>query len=78
MRGVFNKSNGYKEINTIFTILLNMQITMNKDDQKRKEVLARLQAAREKKQASLVQLEKYMRKIYKERTGKDAGEFFAL
>ena len=51
---------------------------MNKDDQKRKEVLARLQAAREKKQASLVQLEKYMRKIYKERTGKDAGEFFTL
>ena len=51
---------------------------MNEDDQKRKEVLARLQAAREKKQASLVQLEKYMRKIYKERTGKDAGEFFAL
>lgn len=48
---------------------------MNKDDQKRKEALARLQAAREKKQASLVQLEKYMRKIYKERTGKDAGEF---
>lgn len=78
MREVFNKRKGNKEINTIFTILLNMQITMNKDDQKRKEVLARLQAVREKKQANLVQLEKYMRKIYKERTGKDAGEFFAL
>lgn len=42
------------------------------------EVFERLKTAKEKKRLCIAQLEKSMKKAYKERTGKEAEEFFAL
>ena len=44
----------------------------------REEALAKFQAAKDKKRECLKQLEKSMKGIYKERTGKEAENFFAL
>ncbi len=44
----------------------------------KEEVLAKLQAAQEKKRACLSRLEKSMKETYKKRTGKDAESFFAM
>lgn len=44
----------------------------------RAEVLAKFQAAQEKKRACLSRLEKSMKETYKKRTGEDAESFFAL
>lgn len=44
-----------------------------------KEVaLSKLQLAKKRKQDCLARLEKSMKEVYKERTGKDAESFFAL
>lgn len=51
---------------------------MGKDKIAREEALAKFQAAKEKKRECLKQLEKSMKKIYKEHTGKEAERFFAL
>lgn len=45
-----------------------------KRNNKREEVLAKFQAAREKKRECLIQLEKSMKETYKKRTGKE-GRF---
>lgn len=44
----------------------------------REEAAAKLRAAKERKLECLKQLEKSMKEIYKERTGKEAETFFAL
>lgn len=51
---------------------------MTKVKKTKEEVLAKFQAAREKKRECLTRLEKSMKKTYKKRTGNDAGDFFAL
>ena len=51
---------------------------MGKDKMTREEVLIKLRAAKEKKRECLKQLEKSMKEIYKEHTGKEAEHFFAL
>lgn len=43
-----------------------------------KEALAKFQAAKAKKRECLASLEKTMKEIYKQRTGKEAKNFFAL
>ncbi len=43
-----------------------------------KEALAKFQVAKNKKRECLKQLEKSMKEIYKEHTGKEAENFFAL
>ena len=45
---------------------------------KREEVVARWEAARERKRACLVRLEKSMREAYKKKTGVEATRFFAI
>lgn len=47
-------------------------------ERKREEVIRRFKASREKKRAHLVQMEKRMRKAYKERTGLEAKSFKVL
>lgn len=44
----------------------------------KEEALAKLQAAQEKKRVCLTQVEKSMKETYKQRTGKEADDFFAL
>lgn len=51
---------------------------MEKTKVTKEKALARFKAAREKKRICLAHLEKSMKKAYKERTGKDAENFFAL
>lgn len=51
---------------------------MMKEKKTREEVLAKLQAAKEKKRECLIQLEKSMKEAYKKRTGKEVENFFAL
>ena len=43
-----------------------------------KEALAKFQVAKNKKRECLKHLEKSMKEIYKEHTGKEAEDFFAL
>lgn len=50
---------------------------MGKDKKTREEALAKFQAAKEKKRECLKRLEKSMKEIYKEHTGKEAEKFFA-
>lgn len=45
---------------------------------KREEVLARWEAARERKRTCLARLEKSMRETYKKKTGIEATRFFAI
>lgn len=51
---------------------------MGKEKITREEALAKFRAAKEKKRECLKQLEKSMKEIYKEYTGKEAEKFFAL
>ena len=44
----------------------------------REEAAAKFRSAKERKQECLKQLEKSMKEIYKERTGREAETFFAL
>lgn len=55
-----------------------MEEIRNKPKTSKEDVLAKLQAAQEKKRACLVRLEKSMKETYKQRTGKEAENFFAL
>ena len=53
-------------------------VEMEKVKITREEALAKFHAAKNKKRECLRQLEKSMKEIYKERTGKEAENFFAL
>ena len=59
-------NNGYKEV------------MESKIEKKKEEALDRLRLAQERKRACLARLEDSMRKAYKQRTGKEATDFFAL
>ena len=59
-------------------VILQKTVDMGKDKMTREEVLIKLRAAKEKKRECLKQLEKSMKEIYKEHTGKEAKNFFAL
>ncbi len=51
---------------------------MEKSKINREEALAKFKAAKNKKQECLKRLEKSMKEIYKEQTGEEAKNFFAL
>lgn len=62
----------------IFCTFVEKIQPMEKSKINREEALAKFKAAKNKKQECLKRLEKSMKEIYKEQTGEEAKNFFAL